>query len=61
MARRTYLPGLFAIVKALCLYINRWDATIRANLDENILPLYDALSAACDAFLEAFGLLPKNP
>lgn len=61
MARRTYIPGLFAVVKAVCLYINRWDSKIRANLDENIEPLYDALKSACDAFLEAFGILPKNP
>jgi hypothetical protein len=58
---RTYLPTLVRIVYTLCVYNARWGVKIRPNLPEGVLPYYDALTVACDEFLEAVGVLPVNP
>lgn len=59
---RTYLPTLVAIVRQLCIYIARNDATIRANLNGDALSAYNALSTACDAFNALSGVIdPINP
>lgn len=50
MGSRTYLPTLFAIVHQLCVFIARYDSTIRANLSGDALTAYNALHVACDTF-----------
>lgn len=50
MGVRTYIPGIIAIVKAACRFMDRYDAQLRANLPSEQLSVYEALHDACDAF-----------
>jgi hypothetical protein len=47
---KTYIPGIIALVKLACRYMDRYDAKIRANLPAEQLGVYTALHTACDAF-----------
>lgn len=58
---KTYIPTLRAIVQRLCIYIARYQDTIRANLAGAALAAFDALALACDAFLASLGEPPINP
>lgn len=61
MSARTYIPQLIRIVRVVCLYVTRYDAQIRANLPEDAITPFNAMSAACSALLVAIGDLPINP
>lgn len=50
MGVRTYIPGIIAIVKTACRFMDRYDAQLRANLPSEYLTTYNALHTACDAF-----------
>lgn len=50
MGVRTYIPGIIALVKLACRFMDRYDAKIRLNLPEEHLAVYEALHDACDAF-----------
>lgn len=58
---RTYVRGLVAIVRQLCIYVTRYDATIRKYIPVEAIPAYETLKDACEGFLEAIGDLPVNP
>lgn len=60
-AVRTYVRGLVTIVHTLCVYIVRYDNTIRKYLPPEALAAYNTLRDACEGFLEAVGELPVNP
>jgi hypothetical protein len=47
---RTYIPGIIALVKLACRFMDRYDAQLRENIPEAQLPIYEALHDACDAF-----------
>lgn len=48
---KTYLPTLLRLVRAVCLYTQRYDRIIRDNLDGDALTAYEAFRLACDAFV----------
>lgn len=50
MALRTYIPGIIAIVKLACRFMDRYDAQLRANIPSGQLSVYVTLHDACDAF-----------
>jgi hypothetical protein len=47
---RTYIPGIIALVRLACRYMDRYGAKLRENLPEEQRGVYDALHTACDAF-----------
>lgn len=47
---RTYIPGIIALVRLACRYMDRYDAKIRENIPPEHLAVYSALHTACDAF-----------
>ena len=51
---RTYLPTLVAIVRELCVFITRYQETIRRNLGGEALTAFEAMHLACSAFLAAY-------
>lgn len=48
---KTFVPTLLDIVYRLCTYITRYNTTIVQWIPPAILPTYNALREACDAFL----------
>lgn len=50
MPVRTYLPGIIALARAMCRFIDRYETQIRANLPSEYIPTFEALQTACDAF-----------
>lgn len=56
---KTYVPTLIRLVHALCMYITRYQDRIRSNLAGDALAAFDALSAACTAFVIA--VPPETP
>jgi hypothetical protein len=58
---KTYLPTLRALVTALCVYMTRYQDTIRANLAGAALLAFEGLIIACNEFLGAIGEKPINP
>ena len=61
MAGRTFIPTLVRIVWRLCLYITKYGKTIKATLTVEQGLLFDALHAACTAFLEGVDPPPVEP
>lgn len=61
MARKTYIPTLIGFVTLVCRYTNRYNLIIREFMPEAALPAYEALVAACHAFLLAVGEPVVNP
>lgn len=60
MARKTYLPTLVMLVTTICRYTTRYNLIIREFIPEEAIPAYEALVAACTAFLGAVGQLPSG-
>lgn len=59
---RTYIPMLIDLVHHLCVYTTRWNQQIRENIpDADVRAAFDALTAACSAFLALIGQKPTAP
>lgn len=48
---KTYLPTLLVLVRAVCIYTQKYDLVIRRNLAGEALTAYEAFRVACDAFV----------
>jgi hypothetical protein len=55
----TYIPTLLWLVRRLCIYMTRNDATLRKNMTAEQIPVYNALHSACQALLTV--LPPEDP
>lgn len=53
---KTFIPSLLTSVRQLCLYITRYRMTIIIFLPEGTETAFNALDAACHAFLEAMSV-----
>lgn len=56
MGHLTYLPSLIRFLRQICVYIVRYDKTIRENLPPTAIEPYNALKESCDALLEQIDL-----
>jgi hypothetical protein len=54
MARRTYIPGLYAVAKLVDRYISRWNVRLQENLTA---PQYACATALLNAALECIAAL----
>jgi hypothetical protein len=50
---RTYLTGLVSAVKTLCKYTTKYGPTIVVLLDSPEKEIFNALIAACNAFMQS--------
>lgn len=52
MGSRTYIPTLVRLASALCIYITRYNSTLRDNMpSQEAVDALDALNLACEALL----------
>lgn len=60
MARKTYIPTLIHLVTTICRYTTRYNLILRDFLPPSSIPAFEALTAACSAFLTAVGEPPQG-